>query len=70
MNTNNNSSIAALTAAIAADNVLHVEFGYDEAECTACRGKGCRVCAGFGTAEAQLIYWETRRQLADVHFAA
>ncbi len=70
MNTNNNSTTASLSAAIAPDNVLRIEFGYDEHDCTACRGRGCRVCVGFGTAEAQTIYWETRRLLLDVQHAA
>ena len=69
MNTNNNSTTASLSAAIAPDNVLRIEFGYDEHDCTACRGRGCRVCVGFGTPRPRPSIGK-RRLLLDVQHAA
>lgn len=70
MNANTKTNDASLSAAIAADKVLQINFGYDEENCTACHGKGCRACAGIGTAEAHTVYWETRRLLAHYQHAA
>jgi len=70
MNNNTNPTAPSLSAAIAADKVVRLNFDYDEENCTACRGKGYGACAGIGTSEAHSVYWETRRLLAHFQHAA
>lgn len=43
-------------------NALFASFEEDAA-CPVCRGRGCGACAWLGTAEAEELYWETKRLL-------
>ena len=55
----NSSALAPLHSGF---GTLLIEGEAEEA-CTVCRGRGCGACAWLGTAEAEMLYWETKRLL-------
>jgi len=60
------NTLNSLTSALAPDDHavggLFADLDKDEAR-KVYRGRGCGACAWLGTAEAEELYWETKRQL-------